>query len=790
MDKSTNKYSFNTSEKIFSNVLKPATLEEVALTIKSDKGLKSQSEKVRDSYRTDMYSKNKLLLPVALFAGIFIKRKKDGLQQLSGLICLDLDKLDDLGEAKEKLLQLDFVAMMFTSPSGVGLKPIIKINVNSVEEFSQYFNALENYFSKELQLEVDTACKDVSRACLLCHDKDVYYNENSKVLTKNFIEKWGVKEVVKKQLKSVSKTEVKSENWLMNLSESEKRENASYAITSVQQKIKKADDGEKHNVLLSQSNYLGFYVFYGILSIEKAKEVLLKAISKRKVKSLSDAEKTIDSGLKHAINKPVDAEDLGLYNNRFWTIIKDSSGRVNISIRYTKLYKFLSRSGYWIYKKDDTYLFVKIKDNIIYKIDKHHMINFVLNYIKQLPFEIQENVYRDSLEEVFRMKMNVLFSENQRHTIELLKPNFVRDTKDEGFFFYKNGVLKISVNEKLLIPYKDIDGHIWETQILNRNYVNTELTLEDLSIKSEIGRFLQGVSGKLENGSHKRLHSLHSVVGYQLHSYKDPKLSKAIIFCDEAVSENPSGGVGKSLIVKAISYFKNIATIDGKNVKFSSQFVFQRVELDTKLIVFEDVEKKFPFEKLFSVITEGIGVEKKNKDKFYINYMDSPKVVLTTNYMIDGQGNSHERRRLEYECSQHYNKHHTPYDEFGHSLFDDWTTDEWVLFDNFMISCCQFFLKNGLVNPPKINIGHRKVIQATCEDFAVFMDQKIKEIVNKEIDKVVIKNEFLNRYEEYRHYNWFSSRLFYKWLRTYGEYHDFKITERVSNNVQLIRFTQ
>ena len=49
------------------------------------------------------------------------------------------------------------------------------------------------------------------------------------------------------------------------------------------------------------------------------------------------------------------------------------------------------------------------------------------------------------------------------------------------------------------------------------------------------------------------------------------------------------------------------------------------------------------------------------------------------------------------EFTDYFHEEFTAEDEFGHILFLDWDAKEWQRFDNFMIGCLQFFLKNGLV---------------------------------------------------------------------------------------------
>jgi hypothetical protein len=136
----------------------------------------------------------------------------------------------------------------------------------------------------------------------------------------------------------------------------------------------------------------------------------------------------------------------------------------------------------------------------------------------------------------------------------------------------------------------------------------------------------------------------------------------------------------------------------------------------------DDVPKNFHFEALFSVITEGMTVEKKGQDAFLIPFNESPKISITTNYTIQGEGASHARRVFEVEIANHFNENYTPEEEFGHQFFSEWTPEEWAKFDNFMIRCVQFFLKEGLVESNKVNLEFRKFKNNMGIEFIEFME--------------------------------------------------------------------
>jgi hypothetical protein len=263
----------------------------------------------------------------------------------------------------------------------------------------------------------------------------------------------------------------------------------------------------------------------------------------------------------------------------------------------------------------------------------------------------------------------------------------LQDTKDNSFIYYSNGVVEVTKTSIELIDYVDIDGYIWENQIIKR----------DFNKSKDIDNDFKDLVGKVSDNNKDRKDSLENTIGYLMHSFKDKTDQKAIILNDQEINDDPNGGSGKSLMLTAIGYFKKVVKIDGKSFDPSrSDFVYQRVDIDTQTLAFDDVKKNFNFENLFSLITEGITVNRKNKDEIFIPFERSPKVIITTNYVIDGAGNSHDRRRHEIEFNQFFNGNHTPLDEYGKLLFDEWDSNEWVSFDNYMINNLQKFLINGL----------------------------------------------------------------------------------------------
>ena len=117
-------------------------------------------------------------------------------------------------------------------------------------------------------------------------------------------------------------------------------------------------------------------------------------------------------------------------------------------------------------------------------------------------------------------------------------------------------------------------------------------------------------------GKQSKLYEVHHWIF--ITRYKNLAYCPATILNDEVISDNPEGGTGKGLFMSGISKMKKVVVIDGKSFNFERSFAYQLVSADTQILCFDDVSKHFNFERLFSVVTEGLTLEKKNKDAIKI----------------------------------------------------------------------------------------------------------------------------------------------------------------------------
>jgi hypothetical protein len=112
------------------------------------------------------------------FAGTFTTRNNSGLVEPSGLMVFDIDDLENPEWHKEKISRdtLVEIALIFTSPSGKGLKIVVWVDL-SEGNHAQHYPTIKDHFENEYNLTVDHA-PDAARTCFLCHDPIAYVNES------------------------------------------------------------------------------------------------------------------------------------------------------------------------------------------------------------------------------------------------------------------------------------------------------------------------------------------------------------------------------------------------------------------------------------------------------------------------------------------------------------------------------------------------------------------------------------------------------------------------------------
>ncbi len=463
----------------------------------------------------------------------------------------------------------------------------------------------------------------------------------------------------------------------------------------------------------------------------------------------------------------------------FW-YIKESNEGYTPGILQHRISDYLYRKGFTkIYPRHEVEsVFVRIIDNVCSLSSQGQMKDFFMNYVRSLPNPLPEvggcEFRKAEVMEKLERGAATHFGMAQLECIPTATPQFSRDTKDSAYFYFANGFAKVTKNGTDFRDYSQLEGVIWERQKLAREYRAAD------GPDGEFSRFLFNVCGR----DLQRFSAMRTALGYMLHQYKDRSLTKAIVFIDETISETPEGRSGKSLVSTALCQLRNGLLLDGKKLNFDSPFAFQGVSLDTDIVVMDDVTKSFDYEMIFHMITSDFTVERKNEHARKIDFEDAPKILISTNYMIQGEGGSADARKAEYEFSAHYHAGYSPRDEFGHNLFDDWDAEEWARFDQFMMDSVTLYLQSSLIQPVSININERKLLQSTNQDFVDFMDGKASrnEVFNIWIPKNVLLDELCLESEECKRNKErgkLSMNKFSAWLKSYERRRGLVLSEKI-----------
>ena len=436
------------------------------------------------------------------------------------------------------------------------------------------------------------------------------------------------------------------------------------------------------------------------------------------------------------------------------------------------LSKFLSyKLGYYRILKEDSYIIVKYNNGIVVEAQPFTAKNELLEVLDRLDTETVDfdgsliSINRDAILEKFANVQPQYFTSGSLDILIELKKEFLRDTKDHSFFYFKNGIVKTSSECQELIPYTEIKNKlIWKSWINDH-----EIQLDQFTDHSMFEKFISNVSG-----SDKWNQAFISAIGYVLTNSNPPSKSQAIILYDESITDvnNPSGGTGKGIFAKALSYLRQQVVIDGKKFDPNSKFVFQNVAEDTQVVVIDDVKPFMDFKFFHSILSEGLTVEGKNQASWKFSSDKTPKIIISSNSVFSNKGTTNKRRQYILEFSDFYSSkiitgvEEPVKDHHGCMFFQDWDQKEWNRFYNFMLYCSRFYLKNGLIAIKPKNHSDNLLLIQTHEDFYIWVndqDFKVETTYLRDDYFTPFKQEYFGDSKE------LSVQKFNKWMKAFAE---------------------
>ena len=132
-------------------------------------------EEIRNTLDKDKADNLKKNLPSVCFSGKFGANRQDvDLIEHSGFIVLDFDNVYELRDRQTEIISQPFVYACWVSPSGNGLKALVKIADGS--KHREHFQALQDVFGN-----LDRSGINPSRVCYESYDPEIYINEKAEV---------------------------------------------------------------------------------------------------------------------------------------------------------------------------------------------------------------------------------------------------------------------------------------------------------------------------------------------------------------------------------------------------------------------------------------------------------------------------------------------------------------------------------------------------------------------------------------------------------------------------------
>lgn len=189
-----------------SGKLIPLELVHRLITGQAGKGiLKTKTENVRNATDKQGRDTEKSKLNVIEFNSICKgDRNKDNVTSTTGYIVMDIDHLETymVEPLRDSLFENPKlgVVLSFISPSGCGVKALVRVNGINVDNFDEWWQCVAYFIHKNFDVDCDSNAKDIVRLTYMCYDPDAKLSTNTNKAFAYTLEEW--KRVVEQDCKN------------------------------------------------------------------------------------------------------------------------------------------------------------------------------------------------------------------------------------------------------------------------------------------------------------------------------------------------------------------------------------------------------------------------------------------------------------------------------------------------------------------------------------------------------------------------------------------------------------
>ncbi len=212
------------------------------------------------------------------------------------------------------------------------------------------------------------------------------------------------------------------------------------------------------------------------------------------------------------------------------------------------------------------------------------------------------------------------------------------------------------------------------------------------------------------------------ILGYMTAQYKNPGKPWLCFLQDMKISAigQSSGRSGKSLVTVAMSKTRPSFYIGGrrKDITEKTEFIYDGFTKFHNFIEVDDLYEFAEFNFFYTQVTGKREVNSKHISKQILDYPESGKMIISSNFELQNTDNSTIARILNAAVSDYYHEKtkyndyresRSPLSKFGRMLFDEFTEEEWNKFFNFMAYCIQLQMRFFKIQPPMANLEKRQL---------------------------------------------------------------------------------
>lgn len=459
----------------------------------------------------------------------------------------------------------------------------------------------------------------------------------------------------------------------------------------------------------------------------------------------------------------------------FWTVQKRKD-KAEYYFCYVGAKKFLERRGFWRWKKPDgDYEFVRVDDSIVHVVKHHEIADFIKQWTQDtLSKPVLEMLLKGGAQYLGPVSLSML---------DYLQEPFEKPQRGIQRMYFANEIWEVTAEGVKPMKYSQQRTNIWRHQkkdhtvtllpdLIHINRLDDDTWTYQITAegaKCDFLRFLENASNftwrkdasevtqeeRKANAQH--LVSKLAAFGYLVSSAKVASFSRAVIAMDGKQAEigRSDGRTGKSLLGKAVGCMTQAKYYNGKAfASQNNQFIWDGVDNRTRLVLIDDCQRDFDFEDLFGLISGDWPVNPKGAKPYTIPYSESPKVYITTNHAVTGDGASYTDRQWMLAFSDFYNAEHKPEHDFSSYFFEGWDGEQWDLFYNLVAKSLQIFFKYGYIATPGERLEKRKLLQEIGDEFKLWADEyyapaerpedRDKCHLNAKLTRKEIYDDFLN----------------------------------------------